>query len=55
MVLEKIFKDLAILGSFSLPARKLFGISEPYEQILKRTTFPHPPRGYDPRVSSMMK
>jgi hypothetical protein len=39
MVLEKkIFKELAIFGSFSLPVRKLFRILEPYEQILKRTT-----------------
>jgi hypothetical protein len=39
MVLEKkIFKDKAIFCSFSLPVRKLLGISEPYEQILKRTT-----------------
>jgi hypothetical protein len=29
MVLEKIF------GSFSLPGRKLFGITEPNEQIFK--------------------
>jgi hypothetical protein len=36
MVLEKkIFKDFA----FSLPVWKIFGISEPREQILKRT--PH--------------
>jgi hypothetical protein len=38
MVLDKkIFKDYAILGSFSLPVQKLFGIPEPYEQILMRT------------------
>jgi hypothetical protein len=34
MFLEmKIFKDLAIIGSFSLPVRKLFRIQEPYEKI----------------------
>jgi hypothetical protein len=39
MVLEKkIFKDSAIFDSFSLPVWKLFGIPEPYEQILNRTT-----------------
>jgi hypothetical protein len=34
---EKIFKDLASFRGFSLPVRKIFGISEPYEQILERT------------------
>jgi hypothetical protein len=39
MVLEKkIFKDLASFGGFSLPVQKIFGISEPFEQILKRPT-----------------
>jgi hypothetical protein len=37
-VLEKIFKDLANFCIFSLPVRKIFGISEPCEQILKRPT-----------------
>jgi hypothetical protein len=37
-VLEKIFKDLASFRGFSLPVRKIFGNSEPYEQILERTT-----------------
>jgi hypothetical protein len=36
-VLEKIFKDFAYFPSFPLPVRKIFGISEPYEQILNRT------------------
>jgi hypothetical protein len=36
-VLEKIFKDFAFFPSFSLPVRKIFGISEPREQILERT------------------
>jgi hypothetical protein len=31
-VLEKIFKDF--FPSFSLPVQKIFGISEPREQIL---------------------
>jgi hypothetical protein len=35
---KKIFKDLASFRGLSLPVRKLFGISEPYEQILKMTT-----------------
>jgi hypothetical protein len=36
-VLEKtIFKDLASLCGFSLPVQKIFGISEPSEQISKR-------------------
>jgi hypothetical protein len=35
---KKIFKDLARLGGFSLPVRKIFGILEPWEQILKRPT-----------------
>jgi hypothetical protein len=45
MVLEKMFKDFwrrclnkAIFRGFSLPVRKIFGISEPHEQILKRPT-----------------
>jgi hypothetical protein len=37
-VLEKIFKDLVSFCGFSLPVQKIFGISEPYEQILERTT-----------------
>jgi hypothetical protein len=37
-VLEKIFKDLASFHGFSLPVRKIFRISQPYEQILERTT-----------------
>jgi hypothetical protein len=36
-VLEKIFKDFVFFPSFSLPVRKIFGISEPREQMLKRT------------------
>jgi hypothetical protein len=36
-ILEKIFKDFAFFPSFSLPVWKLFGISEPREQIIKRT------------------
>jgi hypothetical protein len=35
MVLEKIFKDLAGFRGFSLPVRKIFGISEPCEQNFK--------------------
>jgi hypothetical protein len=35
LVLEKIFKDRSIFGSFSLPVWKLFGIPQPYEQILE--------------------
>jgi hypothetical protein len=35
---RRFFKDLASFCGFSLPVGKLFGISEPYEQILKRTT-----------------
>ena len=35
---KKIFKDLASFRGFSLPVRKIFGISEPFEQILKRPT-----------------
>jgi hypothetical protein len=36
MVLEKkIFKDLAIFGSFSFSVLKLFQILEPYEQTLR--------------------
>jgi hypothetical protein len=38
MVLEKIFKDLASYSGFSLSVRKIFGISEPCKQILKRPT-----------------
>jgi hypothetical protein len=39
VVLEKkIFKDLTCFRGFSLPVRKIFGISEPFEQMLKRTT-----------------
>jgi hypothetical protein len=36
MALEKIIKDFAFFPSFSLPVWKIFGISEPHEQILKR-------------------
>jgi hypothetical protein len=36
-----------MFGSFSLPVLKLFGISEPYEQILKRTT----QRTFLPKIS----
>jgi hypothetical protein len=35
---KKIFKDLASFRGFSLPVRKIFGISEPFEQILQRLT-----------------
>jgi hypothetical protein len=35
---KKILKDLASFRGFSLPVRKIFGISEPYEQILKGPT-----------------
>jgi hypothetical protein len=35
---KKIFKDLASFCVFSLPVRKIFGILEPFEQILKRPT-----------------
>jgi hypothetical protein len=35
---KKIFKDLASFCGFSLPVQKIFGISEPFEQILKRPT-----------------
>jgi hypothetical protein len=35
---KKIFKDLASFRGFSLPVRKIFGISEPFEQIIKRPT-----------------
>jgi hypothetical protein len=35
---KKIFKDLASFRGFSLPVRKIFGISEPHEQILERAT-----------------
>jgi hypothetical protein len=35
---KKIFKDLASFRGFSLPVRKIFGISEPFEQILKWPT-----------------
>jgi hypothetical protein len=39
MVLDKkIFKDLAIFCGFSLPVLKIFRISEPCKQILKRPT-----------------
>jgi hypothetical protein len=39
MVLEKtIFKDFASFHGFSLPVLKIFRISEPCEQILKRQT-----------------
>jgi hypothetical protein len=34
---KKIFKDLASFRGFSLPVRQIFGISEPFEQILERT------------------
>jgi hypothetical protein len=37
-VLEKIFKDLASFRGFSIPVRKIFGISEAHEQILKMTS-----------------
>jgi hypothetical protein len=33
---KKIFKDFASFCGFSLPVRKIFEISEPFEQILKR-------------------
>jgi hypothetical protein len=33
---KKIFKDLASFRGFSLPVRKIFGISEPFEQKFKR-------------------
>jgi hypothetical protein len=32
---EDFYKDLASFRGFSLPVRKLFRISEPFEQILK--------------------
>jgi hypothetical protein len=35
---KKIFKDLASFHGFSLPVQKMFRISEPFEQILKRPT-----------------
>jgi hypothetical protein len=35
---KKIFKDLASFCGFSLHVWKIFGITEPYEQILERTT-----------------
>jgi hypothetical protein len=37
-VLEKNFKDLASFRGFSLSVRKIFEISEPLEQIIKRPT-----------------
>jgi hypothetical protein len=37
-VLEKNFNDLASFCGFSLPVRKIFGISEPFKQIIKRPT-----------------
>jgi hypothetical protein len=38
VVLGKIFKDLAILGNFSLSVREIIGISKPSEQIFKGPT-----------------
>jgi hypothetical protein len=40
MVLEKIYKDLAAgsFSVFSLPVWNIFVVSEPYEEILERTT-----------------
>jgi hypothetical protein len=35
---KKIFKDLASFHGFSLPVRDIYGISEPFEQIIKRPT-----------------
>jgi hypothetical protein len=35
---KKIFKDLASFRGFSLPVRKIFRVSEPFEQIIKRPT-----------------
>jgi hypothetical protein len=35
---KKIFKDLASFRGFSLPVRKICGIVEPFEHILKRPT-----------------
>jgi hypothetical protein len=35
---KKIFNDLARFRGFSLPVWKIFGISEPFQQILKRPT-----------------
>jgi hypothetical protein len=35
---KKIFKDLASFCGFSLPVQKIYGIAEPFEQILKRPT-----------------
>jgi hypothetical protein len=35
---KKILKNLASFCGFSLPVRIIFGILEPYEQILERTT-----------------
>jgi hypothetical protein len=35
---KKIFKELASFHGFSLPVRKIIGISEPFEQIIKRPT-----------------
>jgi hypothetical protein len=35
---KKIFKDLASFRGFSLPVRKIFGICEPFKQILKWPT-----------------
>jgi hypothetical protein len=35
---KKIFKDVASFRGFSLPVWKIFRISEPFEQILKRPT-----------------
>jgi hypothetical protein len=35
---KKIFKDLASFRGFSLPVRKICGISKPFKQILKRPT-----------------
>jgi hypothetical protein len=40
-VLEKIFKYLDSFRGISLPVRKIFGILEPCEQILKRPTKGH--------------
>jgi hypothetical protein len=35
---KKIVKDLASFRGISLPVRKIFRISEPFEQILNRPT-----------------
>jgi hypothetical protein len=40
-VLEKIFKGLACFCGFSLPFQIIFGILEPFKQILNRPTQCH--------------